>query len=67
MYYHPLIGIIIFFSAIIFSFLLGKLAYKKYLNRDAIDSLELKKNSSGKVSSPPKGEITAPDAPWLKK
>ncbi len=67
MYYHPLIGIIIFFSAIIFSFLLGKLAYKKYLNRDSIENLETKKDSSGKSSSPPKGEITAPDAPWLKK
>ena len=66
MHYHPLMGIIIFFSAIIFSFLLGKFAYKKYLNRDAIENLE-KKNSSGKVISPPKGEITAPDAPWLKK
>ena len=43
MHYHPLIGIIIFFSAIIFSFLLGKLAYKKYLNRDAIETLETKK------------------------
>ena len=67
MYYHPLIGIIIFFSAIILSFLLGKLAYKKYLNRDSIENLETKKDSSGKFSSPPKGEITAPDAPWLKK
>ena len=33
---------------------------------DAIETLETKKNSSGKVSNPPKGEI-APDAPWLKK
>ena len=66
MHYHPIIGITIFFAAIIFSFLLGKFAYKKYLSKDAIENLETK-NSSGKVSSPPKGEITAPDAPWLKK
>ena len=66
MYYHPLIGIVIFFSAIIFSFLLGKYAYKKYLNKDTIESVKTT-NTAGKSSSPPQGEITAPDAPWLKK
>ena len=40
MHYHPLMGIIIFFSAIIFSFLLGKFAYKKYVNRDLTENLK---------------------------
>ena len=66
MYYHPLIGIIIFFSSIIISFLLGKYAYKKYKNREGRTSLDAS-NFSKKTGSPPQGEITAPDAPWLKK
>ena len=65
MYYHPLIGIIIFFSSIIISFLLGKYAYKKYKNRADRTSSDAS-NFSKKTGSPPQGEITAPDAPWLK-
>ena len=44
--------------AIIISFILGRLYLKKKLN--------LVYNEKGKKkSSLPKGEITAPDAPWL--
>ena len=60
MYYHPLIGILIFILAIVFSFLLGR----SYINK------KLKiftSNSYKKKSSLPKGEITSPDAPWLDK
>ena len=39
---------------------------KKYLNKDTLESMKTN-NTAGKFSSPPKGEITAPDAPWLKK
>ena len=59
MYYHPLIGVSIFFIAIIFSFILGRLYIKKKLN--------LVHNNDKKKPSLPKGEITAPDAPWLDK
>ena len=64
MQYHPIIGIIIFLLAIIASFLLGKNAFKKFKSKTS--NLEVLKAKS-KISSPPKGEITAPDAPWLKK
>ena len=58
MYYHPLIGISIFIMTVIISFILGKLYFKKKLN--------LVYNDKVKKKSPlPKGEITAPDAPWL--
>ena len=58
MYYHPLIGISIFIMAVIISFILGRLYIKKKLN--------LVYNDKVKKKSPlPKGEITAPDAPWL--
>ena len=60
MYYHPLIGVFIFLIAIIFSFILGKLYLKKKLNL-------VFHNNDKKKSSLPKGEITAPDAPWLDK
>ena len=60
MYYHPIIGIIIFVSAIIFAFILGRLYIKKKLNLTS-DKQNTKK------SNLPKGEITAPDAPWLDK
>jgi len=58
MYYHPLIGISIFIMAVIISFILGRIYIKKKLN--------LVYNDKVKKKSPlPKGEITAPDAPWL--
>ena len=60
MYYHPLIGIFIFLIAIIFSFILGRFYIKKKLNL-VLD------NNSKKKAPLPKGEITAPDAPWLDK
>ncbi len=60
MYYHPLIGISIFLLAVFFSFMLGRLYIKKKLN------LVFNKNDKNKTPLP-KGEITAPDAPWLDK
>ena len=60
MYYHPIIGVTIFLIAIIFSFILGRLYFKKKNN------LVFHKNDN-KKSPLPKGEITAPDAPWLDK
>ena len=60
MYYHPLIGVTIFLIAIIFSFILGRLYIKKKLN------LVLNEDDKNKTHLP-KGEITAPDAPWLDK
>jgi len=66
MEYHPIIGITIFLIAIIASFLLGKHAFKKYKNKIKTSNVELLK-TKGQISKPPHGEITAPDAPWLKK
>ena len=60
MYYHPIIGVTIFILAIILSFILGRLYIRKKLN--LVSSNIDKKNSSF-----PKGEVTAPDAPWLEK
>ena len=60
MYYHPLIGVSIFLVAVIFSFILGRLYFKKKLN------LDYQKNVNKKTPLP-RGEITAPDAPWLDK
>ena len=60
MYYHPIIGIIIFISAIIFALILGRLYIKKKLNLIA-------NKQNARKSNIPKGEITAPDAPWLDK
>lgn len=58
MYYHPLIGISIFIMAVIISFILGRLYIKKKLNLVYNDKIR-------KKPPLPKGEITAPDAPWL--
>ena len=58
MQYHPLIGISIFITAVIFSFVLGRLYIKKKLK---ISSNTQHKNKT----TLPKGEITSPDAPWL--
>ena len=60
MYYHPVLGITIFILAVIISFILGKLYLKKKLN---LFNKSNKKNNH----TLPKGEITAPDAPWLEK
>tara|TARA_B100000029_G_C17437663_1_gene910279 strand:- start:665 stop:865 length:201 start_codon:yes stop_codon:yes gene_type:complete len=66
MQYHPIIGITIFLIAIMASFLLGKNAFKKYKKKIKDSNIEVLKTKSH-ISKPPKGEITAPDAPWLKK
>lgn len=60
MYYHPIIGIFIFIIAIIISFILGRFYIKKKLN--LFSTIQSKKEIPI-----PKGEITAPDAPWLDK
>ena len=68
MIYHPIIGILIFLITIILSFYLGKNTYKKYRNKEKkinLTVLKTKKNTN--YVSPPKGDITSPDAPWLKK
>ena len=66
MQYHPIIGITIFLIAIIASFLLGKNAFKKYKKKIRASNVEVL-NTKKQISKPPQGEITAPDAPWLKK
>jgi len=64
MYYHPIIGIIIFIVAIIISFYLGRLFLKKSAQKKI--SYFKGENDQIKNTSIPKGEITSPDAPWLK-
>jgi hypothetical protein len=64
MYYHPIIGIIIFIIAIIISFYLGRLLLKKS-DQKKVSSFN-GGNDKIKNTSMPKGEITSPDAPWLK-
>tara|TARA_Y100000389_G_C17334362_1_gene449833 strand:- start:798 stop:989 length:192 start_codon:yes stop_codon:yes gene_type:complete len=61
MYYHPIIGIIIFIIAVVISFYLGRLLLKKSTQKEANSF-----NDKIKNTSMPKGEITSPDAPWLK-
>ena len=67
MSYHPIMGILIFFVTIIISFLMGKRAFKRLSSNQK--SAELKvieaKNKTNNFTKPPKGDITAPDAPWL--
>ncbi len=58
MYYHPVIGIVIFILAVILSFLLGRLYIKSRLNL-------FSNNQNKNNTSMPKGDVTAPDAPWL--
>ena len=64
MYYHPIIGIIIFILAIVISFYFGRLLLK-HSHKKKITSY---KPSLDEIKNPsvPKGEITSPDAPWLK-
>ncbi len=64
MTYHPIIGILIFLITIIFSFFLGKNAFKKYKSKSHNSHLQ-GMNPNKKTSSPPKGDATSPDAPWL--
>ena len=64
MFYHPIIGITIFVIAIIISFYLGRILLKKSNNKKRHTyHNELNDNKNPSV---PKGEITSPDAPWLK-
>ena len=67
MTYHPIIGILIFFITVIISFFLGKNAFRKYKNKENTKNLgvvEFKSKTS--YNNPPKGDITSPDAPWIK-
>jgi septation ring formation regulator EzrA len=64
MYYHPIIGIIIFIIAVVISFYIGRFLLKKS-NKNKISSFN-GENDQIKNNSIPKGEITSPDAPWLK-
>ena len=64
MVYHPIIGIIIFLSAIILSFFLGSYVFRKYRKQNLLELDELK--TTNQINSPPEGDITSPDAPWLK-
>ena len=64
MYYHPIIGIIIFIIAVVISFYIGRFLLKKS-NKKKISSFN-GENDQIKNNSMPKGEITSPDAPWLK-
>ena len=64
MYYHPIIGIIIFIIAVIISFYIGRFLLKKS-NKKKISSFN-GENDQIKNNSIPKGEITSPDAPLLK-
>ena len=58
MYYHPLMGILIFLLAVIISFLMGRSYIKKKLDVNNSNFKEKKKTIV-------QGEITSPDAPWL--
>ena len=64
MSYHPIIGIMIFLAAIVVSFYFGRLLLKKSQKRKLF-SIKYKLNNLEKPPVP-KGEVTSPDAPWLK-
>ncbi len=67
MTYHPIIGILIFLITIILSFYLGKNTFKKYRNKEKkINLTVLETQKKTRYVSPPKGDVTSPDAPWLK-
>ena len=63
MYYHPLIGILIFLISVLIAFFMGR-SYinSRNMRNNTINNLSSKKDSV----LPPKGDITSPDAPWLK-
>ena len=67
MNYHPLMGISIFFIAIIISFFLGRKLIKTNIPFSKIHKVTDNYSSRKKKFSPTKGEITSPDAPWLQK
>ena len=62
MNYHPIMGILIFLLAIIFSFILGRLLLKKSYKENTFKFSKSGVKTKGKM---PKGDITSPDAPWL--
>ena len=67
MTYHPIIGIMIFLIAIIIAFFLGKNAFKKYKGAEKkSDTRELESKNKNNYKRPPEGDITSPDAPWLR-
>ena len=67
MTYHPIVGILIFIITIILSFYLGKNTFKKYRNKEKKINLTVLDTKKKTINvSPPKGDITSPDAPWLK-
>tara|TARA_E500000178_G_scaffold319588_1_gene342013 strand:+ start:267 stop:479 length:213 start_codon:yes stop_codon:yes gene_type:complete len=65
MTYHPIIGIIIFLIAILASFLLGRNYIKKNIYQINKQKFKVVKGNGSRII-PPRGEITSPDAPWLK-
>ena len=64
MYYHPIMGITIFIITIVISFYLGRSLLKKS-DEKKVNSVNAEFDQV-KNTSVPKGEITSPDAPWLK-
>tara|TARA_S200000501_G_C20434171_1_gene573641 strand:+ start:56 stop:268 length:213 start_codon:yes stop_codon:yes gene_type:complete len=65
MTYHPIIGIIIFLIAILLSFLLGRNYLRRNISLTNKQKLKVVKSNGSRII-PPRGEITSPDAPWLK-
>ena len=63
MAYHPILGILIFLVSVLLAYFLGRKLIKNKITRN--NSLKLP-NVKLKNTLPPKGEITSPDAPWLK-
>ncbi len=62
MSYHPIMGILIFLISIILAFFMGRKIIKKKIFKNSASNTPYIKSKS----LPPKGEITSPDAPWLK-
>mgnify|MGYP001205453537 CR=1 FL=1 len=63
MSYHPIIGISIFLISIVIAFILGR----KFIKRETqTNNIKIISNKKLKKTIPPKGDITSPDAPWLK-
>ena len=67
MTYHPIMGIMIFLITIVIAFFIGKNVFKKHKGVEKKpDILELESKNKNNYQKPPKGDITSPDAPWLK-
>ena len=63
MSYHPIIGIIIFLVSVVIAFILGR----RFIKRETkVNNINVISNKKLKKTLPPKGDITSPDAPWLK-